>query len=140
MDRQQYVHLNGASSVLGTINCGVPQGSVLGPLLLIIYINDIIQCSDILKIILFADDTNLFYHNSDICQLEYVMNNELEKLSNWFRANKLSLNALKTNFMIFGSKLIHRNYNEPKLILDGNILERVAYLLLNFWVFCWMIN
>ena len=125
MDRQQYVYLNGASSVLGKVNCGVPQGSVLGPLLFIIYINDIIQCSDVLKLILFADDTNLFYHNSDICQLEYVVNNELEKLFTWFRANKLSLNALKTNFMIFGSKLIHRNNDELKCILDGNILERV---------------
>ena len=62
-NRQQYVHLNGASSSLRNIVCEVPQGSILGPLLFILYINDIVKCSDILQFILFADDTNLFYSN-----------------------------------------------------------------------------
>ena len=88
--------------------CGAPQGSVLGPLLFIIYINDIVQCSNVLKFILFADDTNLFYQNKDLSLLELVVNGELSKLSEWFRANKLSLNVLKTNFMFFGGKLINK--------------------------------
>ena len=58
--RQQYVFLNGASSTTSHINCGVPQGSILGPLLFILYINDIAKCSEILRLILFADDTNIF--------------------------------------------------------------------------------
>jgi hypothetical protein len=125
-NRQQYVYLCGSSSSLGKIDCGVPQGSVLGPLLFIIYINDVIQCSDILKFILFADDTNLFYCNKNLSELEYVVNYELSKLSDWFRANKLSLNALKTNFMLFGNKVISEKSVQFKLILDGNVLERVT--------------
>ena len=125
-NRQQYVHLNGASSALSNIVCGVPQGSILGPLLFILYINDIIKCSDILQFILFADDTNLFYSNRNISELEFVMNIELSKLLNWFRANKLSLNAAKTNFIIFGNKRIPNDLDEVKLILDNNILERTT--------------
>jgi retron-type reverse transcriptase len=62
-NRRQFVFYNGASSCLKQIVCGVPQGSILGPLLFILYINDIVNCSNILAFILFADDTNLFYYN-----------------------------------------------------------------------------
>jgi hypothetical protein len=125
-NRQQCVFLNGALSKFGKVTCGVPQGSVLGPLLFILYINDIVQCSNILKFILFADDTNLFYKNKDLSQLELVVNIELSKLSEWFRANKLSLNVLKTNFMFFGGKFINKSGNQFKLSLDGNTIERVT--------------
>ena len=101
----------------------IALGSVLGPLLFILYVNDVTSCSDILRFILFADDTNLFYRNKNLLVLENVMNNELSKLSLWFKANKLSLNAVKTNFMIFGCKRIT---TELKLTIDGNILERTA--------------
>jgi hypothetical protein len=122
--RQQYVFFNGVSSSLKPINCGVPQGSILGPMLFILYINDIVNCSNIWKFILFADDTNLFYKNRDLLELEHVVNVELSKLSVWFKANNLSLNAKKTNFILFGCK----NISTPlKLILDGAILEQVAY-------------
>ena len=122
--RQQYVFLDGASSAMCHINCGVPQGSILGPLLFILYINDIVKCSDILQFILFADDTNIFYSNSDISELERIVNVELSKLSNWFKANRLSLNATKTNFIIFGNKKVSKCGREFKLLLDGNVLER----------------
>ena len=125
-NRKQYVYLNGASSVMSQIVCGVPQGSVLGPLLFILYINDIPNCSNILKFILFADDTNLFYCDQSLSELENIMNVELSKLSIWFRSNKLSLNAAKTNFILFGYKRIPFNAN-IKLTFDGNVLERVAY-------------
>ena len=59
--RKQYVFLNGQSSTMSPVVCGVPQGSILGPLLFLLYNNDIAKCSDILNFILFADDTNLFY-------------------------------------------------------------------------------
>jgi hypothetical protein len=122
--RQQYVFFDGASSVLCHVNCGVPQGSILGPLLFILYINDIVKCSDILRLILFADDTNIFYSNSDIIELERIVNAELSKLSNWFMANRLSLNATKTNFIIFGNKKVSKCGREFKLVLNGNVLER----------------
>jgi hypothetical protein len=125
-NRSQYVYLNGASSTMCQVVCGVPQGSVLGPLLFILYINDIPNCSKILKFILFADDTNLFYCNKSLTELESVMNVELSKLSMWFRANKLSLNAAKTNFILFGFKRIPCNAN-LKLTFDGNVLERTAH-------------
>jgi hypothetical protein len=122
--RQQYVFLDGASSGTSHINCGVPQGSILGPLLFILYINDIAKCSEILRLILFADDTNNFYSNSDMSEIENIVNTELCKLSTWFKANKLSLNATKTNFIIFGYKKMSKYGKKLKLMLDGNVLER----------------
>ena len=80
---------------------GVPQGSVLGPLLFLIYINDIYLCSNKLAFYLFADDTNLLYADNDLKTLETVVNNELKSVCNWLNANKLTINAKKSNFVIF---------------------------------------
>jgi len=124
--RKQYVLLNGQSSTMSSVVCGVPQGSILGPLLFILYINDIVNCSDILHFILFADDTNLFYSHKDLAELFLIVNWELSKLSEWFRANKLSLNAIKSNFILFGHKRMPQNCADVNLFLDGNRLERVT--------------
>ena len=102
-NRQQYVFLNGTSSSLRQIGCGVPQGSILGPLLFLIYVNDIVCCSDILQFILFADDTNIFHCSNDIDTLINTVTTELSKLSDWFMSNKLSLNVKKTSYIIFGN-------------------------------------
>ena len=74
LDRQQYVAVNGASSDLLTIQCGVPQGSILGPLLFLIYINDIINTTSLLSFILFADDTNIFYSHDQLDSLVHTLN------------------------------------------------------------------
>ena len=105
-DRVQYVEINSLSSTLGVITTGAPQGSILGPLLFLIYINDLPSVSKTFKFILFADDTNL------LTTIEYfipiqnsneslLLNNELEKIHSWLSVNKLTLNIEKTKFMIF---------------------------------------
>ena len=102
-DRKQYVHYNDTKSELRTIICGVPQGSILGPLLFILYINDITNASNILEFVLFADDTQILYSSENIVNEIPVINKELSEISNWFKANKLSVNASKTNYMIMGT-------------------------------------
>ena len=82
-------------------SCSVPQGSVLGPLLFLIYINDIYQALNKLGFYLFADDTNLLYADRNIKSLESVVNVDLLNVCDWLSANKLSLNIKKTNFFIF---------------------------------------
>ena len=83
------------------INCGVPQGSILGPLLFLLYVNDLPNVSETLHSILFADDTSLFVQGKDLNELETNINNEMYKLVLWLNANRLSLNVAKTHFMIF---------------------------------------
>ena len=80
-----------------SLDCGVPQGSLLGPLLFILFINDIQNSSEILSFILFADDSNVFLSHHDPHTLVNILVSELEKLLSWIRANKLSLNLQKTN-------------------------------------------
>jgi hypothetical protein len=125
-NRKQCVSLNGVMSDFKSVIYGVPQGSILGPLLFILYINDIANCSVRLMFILFADDTNLFFSCKDLAHLFHNVNTELEKLSVWFRANKLSLNVKKTNYILFGLKHMPAGvtYN---VSIDGQAVERVEY-------------
>ena len=107
-NRRQYVYFNGESSDLKSISCGVPQGSVLGPLLFLLYINDLPNISSLFDFYLFADDTNLYYEDvSFLISLEQKINKELKKLNLWLNVNRLSLNIAKPNFVIFHS------YNKP---------------------------
>jgi len=96
-NRVQFVSIENVYSSSGHITYGVPQGSILGPLLFLIYINDICCSSSVLKFILFADDTNLFYSSKSISDLQHVLNHEMAALSEWFKANRLSLNIDKTS-------------------------------------------
>ena len=120
--RNQFVKLGECSSDVIQISCGVPQGSVLGPKLFILYINDICNVSKLLKFILFADDTNILYSDLNIHNLISIINHELDKLYTWFSVNKLSLNASKTNYMIFGKRKINCDVD---IKINNNQITRV---------------
>ena len=112
------------------MTCGVPQGSVLGPLLFLLYINDLPNISDKLNFFLFADDTNIYYESDDLKSLEKVVNHELKSLSLWLNLNRLALNVGKTNFVIFRSSKKPMNHNVT-LILNRKAIsqkDHVKYL------------
>ena len=103
-DRQCYLEINSIKSNLNTFNTGVPQGSILGPILFLIYVNNLPQTTDILETQLFADDTIVSYSNNDLDLLKYSANNELLKILNWTVTNKLTLNASKTEILFVSNR------------------------------------
>ena len=106
---------------LGGVRHGVPQGSILGPLLFLLYINDIVNASDKLEFLLFADDTSLFYKHKDVKTMETTFNEELTRVSDWLKANKLSLNVEKSKVLFF-----RRGVKDPfQLRIDGTDLDEV---------------
>ena len=122
--RMQYVEYNGHKSAHLPISTGVPQGSVLGPLLFLIYINDLPLVSNVFKMLMYADDTTL-YCNIDQNVDEDTINNELAKIWELLIANKLSLNTKKTKYMVFHTN--QRNVTYPNLVINNIIIERVSH-------------
>ena len=100
-NRKQFVQYDSVCSAHSVISCGVPQGSILGPLLFLIYINDLCNVSKVLDFILFADDTNIFFSHRNEDYLQNTLNVELDNVTNWCQANRLSINIKKSKFMIF---------------------------------------
>ena len=100
-EREQLVDYDGCKSRKMKIRCRVPQGSILGPLLFLLYINDLANVSDKLFSILFADDSNIFLTGNNLDELINTMNSEITKIVDWLNLNKLSLNIDKTHFIIF---------------------------------------
>ena len=100
--RRKFVQINEKEKTsLETISCSVPQGSILGTLLFLLYVNDLKNASNILDPIMLADDTNLFFTHNYIRYLFQVVNQELENINQWFISNKLSLNIKKKKIPIF---------------------------------------
>ena len=123
--RRQYVCYGESKSNLLDVEYGVPQGSVLGPLLFILYSNDLSLCLEHSKTIIFADDTTLYIMGSNPVDIGNKMNADLKILSDWFRANKLSVNPSKTKYMMFSKKGVLPR--QPiDLHMDGHTLDQVA--------------
>ena len=100
-NRSQYVVYGGYESERGKVECGVPQGSVLGPLFFLIYVNDMVKACEGLSLVLFADDTNIFAEGRDPAELFGRVSRGLGVLDRWFRCNRLTLNLKKTEYVYF---------------------------------------
>ena len=123
-DRKQYTRINGVTSTVQSLNYGVPQGSVLGPLLFLLYVNDIQYCIDKNKIKLFADDTGIFQFNRNLNELRNEASRNLSKIYDWFSFNRLALSLEKSHFLIFHSKRKKIDDNIEKLQFGNNSIPR----------------
>ena len=122
-ERQQYVCFNNYNSEFQFVTCGVPQGSILGPLLFILYLNDMTSVSNVLIPIIYADDSNLFLQGKDLSSMIDLMNCEMEKITDWVSANKLSVNLDKTYYMIFKTRGKKIQSSKEIMMLNHKILK-----------------
>jgi len=127
-NREQYVDFDGTESSILKISTGVPQGSILGPLLFIIYMNDIAQLTNVFEMIMYADDTSLqstlnTFNSNVNADINSKINLELNKISEWLKANKLSLNVSKSKCMVFHKK--NKKFRVPQIEIDSMKIEKV---------------
>ena len=127
-NRRQKCFVNGQFSRISTTTRGVPQGSIIGPLLFLVYINDLPNCLNEGFPRTFADDTNISYSSNNPTDLENLMNSSLVNLNRWLIANKLSLNIAKTEFMVIGSRqrLATFDNHELRVTVDSEPVRQVT--------------
>ena len=125
-NRQQCVFLQGTKSNFLTVKSGIPQGSILGPLIFCLYVNDIcnLQLHSKTKISLYADDTAVFHHGKDYKVCEYNLQKDFTRILKWLKYNGLFLNANKTKTILFGSKRKIQN-NNICIRYSENVLDSV---------------
>ena len=121
-NRYQFVTINNTSSSFLRMECGVPQRSILRPILFILYINDLARVSTKLKFLLYADDTNILYENTDTKAILKTINMEMPNIIEWLQSNKLHINVNKTVAMLFHTRQKRVNIDENLIVIDGNII------------------
>jgi len=125
-DRNQFVTINDVNSCKSLVPCGVPQGSVLGPLLFLLYVNDMPNAVPGVNIRLFADDTNIFFHGHRLDILRATACYALGNLCDWFLANKMSFNRDKTSYMLFDYRRTSSPADDVTLAFNNVTLSRVS--------------
>ena len=127
-NRTQRCNVNGNRSTASSVTCGVPQGSILGPLLFLMYINDLPNCLRVAAPRMFADDTSITLSAKKVADLKLAVTSELNNLTCWLRANKLSLNVAKTELMIIGSRQrLNAQCEEIDISIDDRTIKRVDH-------------
>jgi hypothetical protein len=125
--RKQFCSVNGQRSKTSEVTCGIPQGSCLGPLLFIIYLNDFEKCLKFSQANIYADDTSVTIASDDVEKLVFEAQQELLNLSEWMRINKLSPNPAKTEYMVIGhSRKVNALNISSTLTLNGSDIKRVT--------------
>jgi hypothetical protein len=123
-NRKQFVKFKLSKSSMQAIQCGVPQGSILGPLLFLVYINDLPQQCNSLHVTLYADDTSIVISGDNVAETTRRLNDKLARINNWFTSNKLIINTSKTNYMVLSTKPSIQNSNF-NVKLNNSAITRV---------------
>lgn len=125
--RTQRCSVNGALSNTRVLSCGVPQGTILGPLLFLLYINDLPNCFEKSSARMYADDTHLTYAGVRVNDIQSCLNEDLKHVHNWLRANRLTLNMTKTEYMLIGSgQRVGTLPDSPVLTVNGAVINKVS--------------
>ena len=124
-DRQQVVTFcNNISTTKNKVTCGAPQGSILAPLLYLIYVNDLYRCLKKTTPVLFADDTTLISFGKDEHEVVDSLNNDLSEIQEWLICNKLTLNSGKTKFLLFGRRKTDHDFH---VMINEKKIEQVFF-------------
>ena len=127
----EFCKVNGVSSGISDINCGVPKGSCLGPLLFLIYVNDLPFSLEKAHVSMYADDTTISHSSKSLAALQHDLNCDLSNLQDWLHGNKLSLNVIKTQSLIIGSgpnirRIQSQPDSQPSFEIDNDNIEIIS--------------